>query len=58
MDASNSDAWMSYATQNSRSNEPCPDELALALDRAILKTKQFKLAVRVGFGPVKGSWNL
>ena len=34
-DISQSDAWMIYATQNSLSSEPCKEELAYALDRAI-----------------------
>jgi hypothetical protein len=34
-DASKSDAWMIYATQNSLASAPCKEELAYALERAI-----------------------
>ena len=32
---SESDAWLFYATQNSLASEPCREELAYALDRAL-----------------------
>lgn len=34
-DQSECDAWMIYATENSLSSEPCKEELAIALDRAL-----------------------
>lgn len=42
-DASQSDAWAIFLTQNSLSSEPCQEELAYALDRALRIRDAFPL---------------
>ena len=35
-----SDAWAIYATENSLASEPCKEELAIALDRALARAER------------------
>jgi len=51
-DPAECDAWMLYATQNSIGSEPCREEIAYALDRALTQRGQVFPVIGLFPGPV------